>query len=194
MDVCPFSRRMRTLWGASACLLLGVGCGLPPCFEGKLDIEVLGLDEQASSCHFEGWPQGTELQIESTGSRENIEDICRSQGARYAERPEGELGGTVSTESVSIPRGYEIAEIEGFGFEAQDCSLSVSGSLFFSKQYDDFESALDGQAKGNGKAFFIRHHYSGSSATCGHLFSGTMGRGESVVCGNTPSCPNTRTG
>ena len=168
---------------------MGVGCGLPPCFEGKLEIEILELNEEASSCHFDGWPQGTELLIESTGNRENLGDMCRRQGARYVARPEGQLGRMITGAELNgqwpYSRYYDVALIEPFEFEEQGCLLSVSGELLFSRLYDDFEHALRGQARGDEDAIVLSIGYTGATEGCAHLFPESSGSGNRVKCDNT---------
>ncbi len=161
------------------------GCrGLEPCFEGELKIEVGELVAGQSNCSFEGWSPGTELVIESTGSQDNLEDICRVQGARYIERPDDSLGSPLEQADYENLGGYQFAYIRLFGFDEEGCALSVNSVLAFNTKYADIDAAWAGQERGDHQAFFLRHAYSGKSEDCSQLFRTPPKSDGSVACSN----------
>src|SRR5690606_33613508 len=75
---------------ATGVLLSASGCGPPPCYEGALELQILEIEADASTCSFEDFPAGNEWFIRTTDKKsERRVDGCVLRQAIFVERPEG---------------------------------------------------------------------------------------------------------
>ena len=163
---------------AGALALLVPSCGFPPCFKGAIRIEAMDLD--ASACLWEMWPAGTTIEAKTLADRGYMSLDCDLQQLEYLSLPkDARLRGESSNRAPQ--KGIEIAYFDGIFYEEDDCILSVSVELAVNNRYDDFESALAGQERGDVSAFYLQVSYLGEGQCVNHPFEPSEAR----ECGNT---------
>lgn len=179
------TRKWALAWLVPPQLVL-VGCGLGPCFEGQLRVE-LGEVIPGSDCLFEDWPGEMEFVVEAIRSTENAGNTCEAQQVHYLPLPEGSRSGGAVVSSSAPTTGMPVGFMESITFEsvpgADGCQLLVRGELRMTETYDDFGSAIDASGNGDVDAFFVRYTYNGIG-DCEELISGPR-QGDRWICSNT---------
>lgn len=169
-------RPLLGLFGLSLC-----GCGLPPCYEGRLAVELGPVVEGFGNCAFQDWPGEGRFEVKTVGDGDFMKDICRTQTAEFVHHLDGALVGGALVGTGGPDMGLLFISVEHLTFVSAGCTLTVGPDLRIDEELPDVDAAFQAQSDGEG-AFYVRIGYNGDGE-CGEYFP-------EAVPGHTAGCVN----
>lgn len=148
-------RPLLGLFGFTLC-----GCGLPPCYEGRLAVELGPVVEGFGNCAFQDLPGDGRFEVKTVGDGDFMKDICRAQVAEFVQLPADASQGGPLTNTGGPNMGQTFITVKPIAFVSGSCALTVGPDLRIDGELPDVDAAFQAQADGD-QAFYVRIGYNG---------------------------------